>query len=202
MRLDLNLASQPYENVRAFLVRWTALLAALAVLSAALVWMASAGWLRSRDVARDMQVKKREIARLQQEEKQAQARMNLPQNRSVVEEAAYLNQLIAFKAFSWTEAFSEFERLMPGRIHVVSVHPQLTSENQLEITLMVAGDSRDKALELLRHMEDSRHFRDAMLLSETNDLQSGAISFQIYAVYVPTANASAAAAGAPAEGGR
>src|SRR5512135_109983 len=99
MRLDLNLASQPYENVRAFVLRWTALLGALAVLSAVLVWMAAAGWVRSRDVTRDMQLKKREIARLQQEEKQAQARMNLPQNRSVVEEAAYLNQLIAFKAF-------------------------------------------------------------------------------------------------------
>ena len=41
MRVDLNLASQPYENVRAFLLRWTALLAAVVLLSVALVWTAA-----------------------------------------------------------------------------------------------------------------------------------------------------------------
>lgn len=199
MRVDLNLASQPYENVRASLLRWTALLATVVVLSAALLWSAAGAWLRSRDVARDVHVKQREIARLQQEERQAAAKLNLPQNRDVREQAAYLNELIAFKAFSWTEAFNEFERIMPARIRVVSVHPQLTSDNQMEVSLMLAGDSREKALELQRRMEDSRHFRDVHSRAETMDPQSGAITFQVYAVYVP---ASPTAPVAPSGGGK
>jgi Tfp pilus assembly protein PilN len=183
MRLDLNLATQPYENARAFFLKWTTLLGAVALLTAALVWAAFSGWMHTRDLNRQIAEKRSDIAKLQQEEKAAEAILNQPQNLGVREKSTFLNEVIARKAFSWTQVFSEMETMMPPRVHVTSIRPELNADNQLEIRMTVAGDSRDKALELLRRMEDSKHFREARLSAETEGPEG--IQFQISALYVP-----------------
>lgn len=186
MRLDLNLATQPYENVRDFLLRWGTGLALAVVFSVALVWLAVSGWRESRAIERDIGLKRQDIARLKQEEQKAQAILNQPQNSGTRARSALLNALIARKAFSWTEAFSDFEKLLPARVQVVSIQPQLDADNQLTITLVVSSDSREKAIELLKNLEDSNHFQHAQLLSEANDQQGkGGTRFQLSAVYVP-----------------
>ena len=72
-----------------------------------------------------------------------------------------LNGLIRRKEFSWTLIFSDLEHLMPARLHVVSITPQLDKNNEIEVHMMVAGDSREKAIELVHNMENSREFRHA-----------------------------------------
>ena len=185
MRLDLNLATQPYEDVREFLIKWGSAVGFALVASIVLVVMAVSGWRHSRDVDRDMASKRQDIARLKDDEKRAQALLNLPQNSGTRAQAALLNALFARKAFSWTQAFADFEKLMPARVRVVSIQPQLDPDNQLTIGLVVAADSRDKAIELLKNLEDSKHFQDARLLSESTDPEGKGTRFQLSAVYVP-----------------
>jgi len=185
MRLDLNLATQPYEDVRDFLVKWGSAVALALVASIVLVWMAVSGWRQSRDVERDMSLKRQEIVRLKDAEQRAQALLNLPQNSGTRTQAALLNALFARKAFSWTQAFADLEKLMPSRVRVISIQPQLDADNQLSIALVVAADSRDKAIELLKNLEDSKHFQDARLLSEANDPEGKGTRFQLSAVYIP-----------------
>ena len=185
MRLDLNLASHPYENARAFFLKWTALLGVAGVIAAVLLWTAASGWMQTRYVNRQIAEKRSDIARMQQEEKTAEAILEQPQNLGVRERSAFLNEVIARKAFSWTQVFSEMEKMMPPRVHVTSIRPELDADNQLEIRMTVVGDSRDKALELLRHMEENKHFREAQLRAETIDERGGNIQFQISALYVP-----------------
>jgi type IV pilus assembly protein PilN len=186
MRVDLNLATQPYEDIRDFFLRWGTGLALAIVFSIALVWLAVSGWRESRAIQRDIQLKQQDMARLKRDEQKAQAILNQPQNSGTRARAALLNALIARKAFSWTEAFSDFEKLLPARVQVVSIQPQLDTDNQLTINLVVASDTRDKAIELLKNLEDSNHFEHAQLLSEANDQQAkGGTRFQLSAVYVP-----------------
>lgn len=195
MRLKLNLATHPYQDVRAFYMKWAAILGGTALLTVVLVWAAVGGWMRTRDMNRQINQKRDEIARLQQEEKAAQAILDQEKNRGVREDSAFLNELIARKSFSWTLAFSELEKLMPTRVHVTSMHPQIDAEKQLEIRMTVTGDSREKALELLRRMEDSPHFRQPQLLSEIQDPKGGPdIQFIVSAYYVPSVQV---AGGAP-----
>jgi hypothetical protein len=70
---------------------------------------------------------------------------------------------------------------------LVSIHPELDDDNQLSLKMLVAGDSRDRAIELARRMEDSRRFTQTYI--ETETLQSSGagdpIQFNIHAVYVP-----------------
>ena len=98
--------------------------------------------------------------------------MNLPQNSSTTRDRSqFLNDLFQRKAFSWTKAFENLEQVMPPRLHVISIHPELSPDNELEIKLIVAGDSREHALDLVSKMEASQHFHDTYI--EEENTQSG-----------------------------
>ena len=77
---------------------------------------------------------------------------------------------------------------MPPRIHVVSIHPEMNADSQLEIKLVVAGDSRDRALDLVRRMESSQHFQRTEIddVQQQQGGQTGdSVKFDIRALYVP-----------------
>ncbi len=67
--------------------------------------------------------------------------LNQPQNREVADQSAFLNNLFARKALSWTRVFTEMEKLMPANIHVVSMKPEFNRENQLVLHVVVADHS-------------------------------------------------------------
>jgi hypothetical protein len=102
--------------------------------------------------------------------------------------------LFARKALSWTRVFTEMEKMMPPNLHVVSMKPEYTKTNDLMLRVVVATDSRDRAVELVRRMEKSNHFRQAQVMAEavtsnSSDQSAGAgnIQFDIAAIYVPNA---------------
>jgi len=101
------------------------------------------------------------------------------------------------------------EKIVPPNLHVVSMKPEYTKTNDLMLRVVVATDSRDRAIELVRRMEKSNHFRQAQVMAEavtanTSDQTAGPgnIQFDIAAIYVPSAqdNDSAADEGKPDEG--
>jgi Fimbrial assembly protein (PilN) len=88
--------------------------------------------------------------------------------------------------------FEDLERVMPASLHVVSLKPELSDQNQLELEMKVAGDNRASAIELVHRMEGSTHFQGAQLSSESAaDVNGGTgVTATITAVYVPDANRS------------
>ena len=98
--------------------------------------------------------------------------LNLPQNSSTRDRSQFLNDLFQRKAFSWTKAFEDLERVMPPRLHVVSIHPELSPDNELEIKVIVAGDTREHALDLVSKMEASQHFHDTYIEEENADISN------------------------------
>jgi len=121
----------------------------------------------------------------------SEAVLNRPENRTLREQSNYLNNLFQQKAFSWTRVFEDLERVMPPRLHVVSIRPEVDANNQLEIKLTVAGESRDRALDLVRKMEDSQHFQQTHISEETttNAGQTAGddVKFNISALYASDA---------------
>ena len=102
----------------------------------------------------------------------AEAILNLPDNRGTRDRAQFLNDLFQRKAFSWTKVFEDLERVMPPRLHVVSIQPEKAADNQLQIKLVVAGESRDRALELVRKMESSQHFQQTQIEQESSQTRT------------------------------
>jgi Tfp pilus assembly protein PilN len=187
MRLDINLASQPYEDARQFWMRWGTAVGVGGVLTLALLTLTVTGWFNARRDHAAMAEKRALIADRDQKRADAERVLNLPENRSTRDTSQFLNDLIERKEFSWTQVLENLEKVMPPRVHLVSISPDVDEDKQLLLKMSIAGSSRERALELARHMEDSRRFAqtnivDEHLLQSTN---GDTEQFDIVAIYIP-----------------
>jgi type IV pilus assembly protein PilN len=184
MRLDINLATRPYEDAQQFWLRWGLGVGALAAFTLFLLLWTTNEW---RHAGRDRQ----EIARLNaqikerdDERAQAQAFLDQAANRSTRDQSQFLNGLIQRKAFSWTRVFEDLEQVMPSNLHVVSLRPELNEQGQVELNMKVLGDTREAAVDLIHRMEGSKHFQSAQLVQENQEAQTG-VAATVVSIYVP-----------------
>ncbi|MDR3763468.1 MAG: hypothetical protein P4M01_05165 [Acidobacteriota bacterium] len=192
MRLNINLATKPYLDVRRILVVWGGATALLAVVTFLLVGMAVSSWRESRDVSGKIATVRADIAELDRQHNQAQQVLESAQNTGIVDTSRFLNGLIARKSFSWTRAFMQLEEIMPPRLHVVSITPQLDARGgSVNVALVVAGTSREAAVDLVKRLEQSASFKDARITEESDVSEKNSIDtvrFHLTAVYVPGAH--------------
>lgn len=187
MRLDINLATRPYEDARQFWLRWGTALGVAVVLTLVLLTFTITGWVNARHDHAKVAEFRAQIAQRDQKRAQAEAFLNQPQNRNTRDQSQFLNELIERKSLSWTYVLEDLEKVMPPRVHLVSIHPEMDEENQLTLKMMVAGDSRDRALELARRMEESKHFSQTYIQSEHQAPPGSGdtIQFDIAGIYRP-----------------
>jgi len=188
MRVDINLASHPYEDAGPLWLRWGGALAAVGLLTLILLYSTLSGWAAARNDRSLIEQREQQIAARDQQKIKAEETLNLPANRGTRDRAQFLNDLFLRKAFSWTKLFEDLEQVMPARLHVVSIHPERTSDNLLEIKIVVAGESRDRALELVRKMEGSQRFQQTQIEQESSSsgqTPGDNVQFDISALYVP-----------------
>ncbi len=187
MRLDINLASQPYEDAQQFWMRWGTAVGAVALLTLVLLTLDITGWVNARRDRAAIAEKEAMIADRDRLRTEAERILNLPQNRTTRDESQFLNELIERKAFSWTRVLESLEKVMPPRVHLIAISPELDEDNRLGLKMSVAGDSRDRALELARRMEESKRFAQTEVTAEhflqtnTGDNEQ----FDMEAVYIP-----------------
>ncbi len=153
MRIDINLATQPYEDSRRFWTYWGSGVVLLSLATALLVFLAVTRFIIASRERQEIARMEAVIGEFDQEKGRAEAVMNQPQNRVTRDRSRFLNELFQRKAFSWTRVFEDLERVMPAHLHVVSIRPDMSSENGLEIILVVGGDTSEQARDLVRKME-------------------------------------------------
>lgn len=188
MRIDINLATRPYEDSRQFWTYWGTGIALLVLATALLGFMAVTGYVRAGHDRQQIAKLQAQIAAYDREKTEAEAVLNEPRNRELRDESQFLNELFERKSFSWTRVFEDLEQVMPAHLHVISIHPA-SSDNNVQIKLVVGGDSQVQALDLVRKMENSKHFKQTRINSETqSEQQSGSndrVQFEIEAAYTP-----------------
>lgn len=198
MRLNINLATQPYQDVRRFLFRWGIALALLALLSAVLVYAAVSAVLSWRSVTRQENDLRAKIAERDRARSSAEAFLNRPENRSTRDQSQFINTLIARKAFSWTQVLSDLEHIVPAGLQVTAIRPEINETSQLQLRMTVAGQSRERAIDLVRRLEESQHFRNAEMVNEvapgTGGQTDSGFRFEITATYVPPFELAASSA--------
>ncbi|MGB9253669.1 MAG: PilN domain-containing protein [Candidatus Korobacteraceae bacterium] len=191
MRININLASQPYEVAREYKRRMTMLIAGLAVVAVVLVGYILYQRAHSRIINRQLAELQRQMDALNHEESQARATLNRPANKEIADQSEFLNELFARKSMSWTHIFTVMEKIVPPELHVTSMKPEYSKSGDLVLHVVVATDSRDRAVEMVRNMEKSTHFHQPQVVAEnvvanTSDQgQAGGIQFDIAAIYVP-----------------
>ena len=187
MRLDINLASQPYEDARQFWMRWGTAVGAVGLLTLVLLALDITGWVNARRDRASIAQKRAMIADRDRLRASAEEFLNRQENRNTRDMSQFLNQLIERKAFSWTRVLENLEKVMPPRDHLMSINPELDEDNQLGLKMTVAGDSRDRAIELARRMEESRRFSQTNIISERSEQSTTGDTeqFDIVAIYIP-----------------
>jgi Tfp pilus assembly protein PilN len=189
MRLNINLASQKYEDACSFYARWGTALGLLVVITIALSLLAWSDHSRSVQANRRIADLQTKIAELDRERSAAEATLNLAENHDVREQSKFWNNRITQRAFSWTQLFSDLERVMPNRAYVASVEPMPSSDKHLRLKIIVDGETHDDANDLVKRMEASARFQTARIVRETTQASTkGGPSywqFDIEANYLP-----------------
>jgi type IV pilus assembly protein PilN len=185
MRLDINLATQPYQDSKRFYSSWIPLLIVLLAAAIASSTYAYRHFVDSRSTQRQLDEKEQQMAQLDKELADAKITLALPQNSGTRDQSEFLNELFARKAFSWTRVLADLETVMPNGVQVVSIKPDISADHQLRFTLTVAADKREDAIELVRHMEGSPRFVDPRITTERTQRDSKDNRIKVDIVYIP-----------------
>lgn len=113
MRVPINLASRPYENLRP--VYNAAGLAAILLVALALV-VAWADWQNRRDtrlLTEQVSQLEAAMADLAREQLELEQGLRRPEMQEIRERSAFLNSLIVRKSLSWTQMFMDLETILP-----------------------------------------------------------------------------------------
>jgi len=202
MRISVNLASHPYIELRPVYARlrtWTLILALVGIA----VWFL---YHNERGQAEEARARvtnvENRVQQLERQQQNYQAMMQEPKNAATLRQSDFLNGLFRQKAFSWTATMTDLETVLPTGVQVLSLDPIVAPDGHVTIRLRVTGD-RDRALDLVRNLEKSRHFASPRVASETLATQGNQggvqnastgkdVNFDILADYRPLPIASAA----------
>jgi Tfp pilus assembly protein PilN len=187
MHIDINLASRPYEDARQFWTRWGTALGVLGLLTLVLLVLDITGFVASHHDRVVMAQTRALIADRDRTRAEADRVLNLPENRTTRDQSRYINGLIERKAFSWTRVLENLEKVMPSRVHLISISPELNENNELALKMTVGSDSYDRAIELQRRLEESRRFAQTAITAARHlESQNGDTEqIEMASIYIP-----------------
>jgi len=207
MRITLNLATRPFADQGPAMKRLRVAMAALAVVSLALLLglhalHRKAEAARAREHSLDGA-----IARISNEREGYEAMMHRPENVRFMSQVATLNQLFGEKAFSWTLAMENLETVLPAGVQVTQIEPVRAKDGQTTLHLRVMGP-HDLSIDLVRNLEHSKRFMAPRIIGENAESSnngpnqhlepvsaSNRFEFDLLADYIPPTPEERAAAG-------
>ncbi len=173
MRVSVNLATRPFVELRAFFLRLRWIMAGLAAVALALMFVAHAFSAKAAKQQAELDRLRDQTIAAQQAKLHTEQRMRQPGNAAVLDRAHFLNALFLRKSFSWTAVMMDLEDVLPAGVQVTSLEPAVTADGQVTIRLRVAGE-RARAVQLVRNLERSRRFLEPRLGSESAQNKEGA----------------------------
>ena len=195
MKIAVNLASQPWIDLRPVYNRlrtWTVI---LALLGGALWYLYRINHVLAEETQARVAGVRSHVRELEKEQQDYRVLMQQPKDAGILRQSDFLNSLFQHKAFSWTATMTDLETVLPTGVQVLSIDPINGPGGTVTIRLRVTGE-RDRELDLVRNLEKSRHFAAPRLAAEsmatvqgTPGIQnvSGAnlVNFDILADYRP-----------------
>ena len=198
MRLNINLATQKYEDAGAFYARWGTFVSAALLLTLVLGWAAWSSHTHSIQSQKRIAELQQKIAELDRQKDKTEAVLNRPENHDVREQSHFWNNRISQRSFSWTLLFSELEKIMPRRAFLVAVQPETGSDQKLpgagvdqrlKLKLSINGEKYDDAIELVKNMEGSQRFHvigiETEVFKAATKGNSATVQFRIETYYMP-----------------
>jgi Tfp pilus assembly protein PilN len=161
-----NLSTRPFYNERA-VNRWLGL--AAVIVAALTVFNVSRVLHYSRS---DTELKAKAAAdearavELRASATDLKSRVDPAQMQQVSAEAQLANDLIARRAFSWTELFNQFEQTLPQGVRITAVRPEVQDGRRVLLEINVIARGVADVNEFMENLEGTRAFVDALSRDE------------------------------------
>jgi len=132
MRLDINLATQPYGTGADFGCAGARSWAWQPVTLIMLIRRFPPGQPRAK-ISADLQSgQSRDATRSAPKHRKSGSTQTAPRG----DQSKFINPYPP-QSFSWTQVFSDLELMMPHELHVTAIHPEVAKDNELQIKLIV-----------------------------------------------------------------
>jgi len=195
MRVPINLASRPLENLRP--LRTAVALASVAALLLAAVIVRNE--LRSRDEFRALiqqqDTLEASIENLSREQQELESWLSTPQAEQIRQRSGFLNSLILRKSLSWTQMFLDLEKIVPARARITSIRPSLGASQEADLTLTATSDGMAPLVQFLKNLEASPKFGAPAVGAQkysTDRSEAGGVEIELTTRYLQASTASAA----------
>jgi Tfp pilus assembly protein PilN len=172
MKFPINLASQPFQKDRPILLASGAIAALLVASLILLTSLAIADRRRSADTRAVIARLDRQIARATADQERVDAILRRPENAEVMERSLFLNALLYRKGVSWTRVFADLEKTLPPNVRLITIRPQVLSESQVHLEMVLAAESPGPVFEALRALESSDVFGETSVYTFAPPSQS------------------------------
>lgn len=217
--LDLNLASRPFRNNTLLWLAYTlatVLIGAFAFLNVQ-SYHKHAQWLV--DLRQQVSTIDNQLAELERRDRAARLEIERFDMKSLTLQAQKANDVIQWKAFSWTELFNLLEQIQPDGVRMTSVHPVFRGESDPSreqtvnsraraaaresqlVPVAVEGLAKDlhAFVDLERALQNHPHFARVEPESIARTENSGETAFQLRFHYDPRGGQARPAAAPDAE---
>lgn len=158
VRVDLNLATKPFGRARLF---WSLSgLAALVLLLGAvgLGWSYHSKRSVSPQTAQARAALDQELKQLQAEEAQLMTELRQAETVDIYDRSFFLNQLLTRKGVSWKRTFDDVEQVLPPRVLMMQIRPEVTAENNVQLEMQVGAETWNDFIEFVSKLESSEVF--------------------------------------------
>jgi type IV pilus assembly protein PilN len=165
MRITVNLATRPFIELRPAYKRLRLWMAILFVLAIPLWFFAHIEQQKAAVATAKVRGMQASVQSMERQQQSYQSLMRQPQNAAVLTQSDFLNGLFRRKAFSWTATMTDLETVLPAGVQVQSIDPQVSPDGHVVIRMRVTG-ARERAIDLVKNLEGSKHFASPRLANE------------------------------------
>jgi Tfp pilus assembly protein PilN len=165
IRITVNLARQPAENLRRVRMLWGGALATLLVALIALAAVAISGLAATRPLQAQLGALQARTAPLEAAQTAVEEPLRDAAVRAVLERSRFFNQLIDRKSISWTRLFERLEQIMPAQVELESLRP-LQRQGASAVDIRFASETLPPAIEFVHRLETSSDFSGARVERE------------------------------------
>jgi hypothetical protein len=159
MRIQVNLATEPFRRDRPILVASSICGVVLVALLGVLVFLIVSERGRQTETRTAVAKLNSDLRKISDEQTKLDGTLRQPVNAEVLERSLLLNSLIQRKSISWTKLFADIEGVKPDNVRLIQVRlPQINSRNEVTLDMEVGAQSQGPVIEFLKRLQDSPLF--------------------------------------------
>lgn len=158
MKIQVNLASEPFRRDRPMIVASAAVGFLLLMSLGVLISLAFGERARAAEARATLDSMEKQLESMSREDAKLQGVLRQTRNAEVLDRSVFLNALLLRKGVSWTKIFEDLEKVTPHNVRLMSVRPQISSRNELILEMWVGALGTEPVNTFVMQLEQAPQF--------------------------------------------